>query len=135
MIKDTSIDFVFSFDSLVHVETDAMFGYISELARILKPGAVAFLHHSNLADAPEIWDDPAIGDRGRSIGFTKVQEFTAKFGMSCVQQEIVPWGTVSRLDCMSTIVNSPHKQCIVIENPRFMTEAAAIKRLWTIKNL
>lgn len=48
MIEDGSIDFAFSFDSLVHVEADVIAAYTKELARKLKPGAFAFLHHSNL---------------------------------------------------------------------------------------
>lgn len=46
---DRSVDLVFSFDSLVHVEADVVQGYLSEIARVLKPGGAAFLHHSNLA--------------------------------------------------------------------------------------
>ena len=49
MVENESIDFAFSFDSLVHAESDVMRSYTKELARVLKPGAVAFLHHSNLA--------------------------------------------------------------------------------------
>jgi hypothetical protein len=48
MIENGSIDFAFSFDSLVHAESDVMSSYAHELARVLKPGGVAFLHHSNL---------------------------------------------------------------------------------------
>ena len=47
MVEDASIDFVFSFDSLVHVEADAISSYVGELARVLKPGRAAFIHHSN----------------------------------------------------------------------------------------
>jgi len=46
-IDDRSIDFAFSYDSLVHAESDVMSSYVKELARVLKPGGVAFLHHSN----------------------------------------------------------------------------------------
>ena len=48
MVPDGSIDLVFSFDSLVHVEADVMESYIHELARKLKPNGVGFIHHSNL---------------------------------------------------------------------------------------
>ncbi len=48
MVEDRSIDFAFSFDLLVHVESDVMSSYANELARVLKPGAVAFIQHSNL---------------------------------------------------------------------------------------
>lgn len=50
MIENGEIDFVFSFDSLVHCERDIIEGYLEEIERILKPDGVAFLHHSNLAD-------------------------------------------------------------------------------------
>ena len=50
MVADASIDFAFSFDSLVHAEADILESYASELARVLKPNAIAFLHHSKPRD-------------------------------------------------------------------------------------
>ena len=47
MVDDSSVDFAFSFDSLVHVEAEVLAGYLGELARVLRPEGVAFLHHSN----------------------------------------------------------------------------------------
>ena len=47
MVADGSIDFAFSFDSLVHVEIEVLSGYLDELARVLTSEGVAFLHHSN----------------------------------------------------------------------------------------
>ena len=51
-VQDGSVDFVFSFDSLVHVDPSAIHGYLSQFSRILRPGGTAFLHHSNLAAYP-----------------------------------------------------------------------------------
>src|SRR5262245_34586668 len=48
MLKDGSVDFVFSWDSLVHAEADVLASYAAELARVLRPGGHGFLHHSNL---------------------------------------------------------------------------------------
>ena len=48
VISDHTIDFVFSFDSLVHAEADVLDRYIKQLPRILTPGGAAFIHHSNL---------------------------------------------------------------------------------------
>ena len=48
MVENGSVDFAFSFDSLVHAESDVLASYAKELARVLKPGGVAFIHHSNL---------------------------------------------------------------------------------------
>jgi hypothetical protein len=57
--------------------------------------------------------------------------FVDRAGMSCAQQELVPWGTgwSFLLDCMSTIVNAPNRPSVIIENRRFMEEAATIKRI------
>ena len=43
-----------SFDSLVYAESAILEGYAAELARVLNPSAVAFLHHSNPVERP-IW--------------------------------------------------------------------------------
>src|SRR5436190_1772119 len=48
MIADESIDFAFSFDSLVHVESDVTEAYLRQLRRKLRPDGVGFIHHSNL---------------------------------------------------------------------------------------
>jgi SAM-dependent methyltransferase len=48
MIKDNSVDFVFSFDSLVHVEENVIDSYLSQVSRKLTQNGVGFIHHSNL---------------------------------------------------------------------------------------
>src|SRR5438034_3825348 len=50
MISDSCVDFVFSFDSLVHADESVMNAYICQLQRILINGGVAFIHHSNLGE-------------------------------------------------------------------------------------
>jgi SAM-dependent methyltransferase len=47
MVEDGSVDFVFSFDSLVHAEAEVLEAYANQLARKLKPDGVGFFHHSN----------------------------------------------------------------------------------------
>jgi SAM-dependent methyltransferase len=139
MIEDKSIDFAFSFDSLVHAESDVMSSYTKELARVLKPGAVAFLHHSNLdavRRATLFKRRISTHWRASSMSAEKMRGFVVEAGMNCVQQEIIPWGPSSSLwmiDCMSTIVNAPGSHCHVFKNRRFMQEAAAIKRISSIQ--
>jgi SAM-dependent methyltransferase len=104
MVIDTSVDFAFSFDSLVHAEADVLESYTSELARVLKPNAIAFLHHSNLAGRRSIWDKLKRRWAGVHIDFTPwrassmsaraMREFAERVGMSCVQQELIPWSTM-----------------------------------------
>ena len=45
-------DLVFSFDSLVHADNDAIAAYVPQIIELLAPGGVAFLHHSNLGAYP-----------------------------------------------------------------------------------
>ena len=88
-----------------------MSSYVNELARVLKPGGVAFLHHSNL-DAvrrrsvlykvrrAKIWLSrlPFTNPhwRASSMSAEKMHTFVEGVGMSCVQQKIVPWGPTGR---------------------------------------
>jgi hypothetical protein len=141
MVGNASIDFTFSFDSLVHAESDALCSYARELARVLKPDGAAFIHHSNLgAIRRSMWDKVKrrisgvpfdLQWRGASMSADRMRDFVERYGMSCLQQELIPWGDgwPILIDCMSTIINKPGKECVVIENHRFMEEAAAIKRL------
>jgi ubiquinone/menaquinone biosynthesis C-methylase UbiE len=46
-VEDHSVDFAFSFDSLVHVDRNVLRSYLTELSRVLKPDGVGFIHHSN----------------------------------------------------------------------------------------
>jgi SAM-dependent methyltransferase len=48
LLSDDSIDFAFSFDSLVHAEEDVLEGYLKQLSKKLKPGGSGFIHHSNM---------------------------------------------------------------------------------------
>ena len=48
MVQNNSITFVFSFDSMVHFPPKAVVSYIAEIARVLRPGGTAWLHHGNL---------------------------------------------------------------------------------------
>jgi len=46
-VEDASIDAVWSFDVFVHLAPSDQAGYLEEIARVLRPGGVAVLHHSD----------------------------------------------------------------------------------------
>lgn len=48
MIGSGTVDLAFSFDSLVHVDTDTLGSYLAGFARVLSPDGVAVIHHSNM---------------------------------------------------------------------------------------
>jgi ubiquinone/menaquinone biosynthesis C-methylase UbiE len=45
-IKEASVDFIWSFDSFVHMEKDVIASYFSEFSRVLRPGGKAIIHHA-----------------------------------------------------------------------------------------
>ena len=46
VVADASVDFIWSFDSFVHMEPDVVRPYIVEMARVLRPGGRAVIHHA-----------------------------------------------------------------------------------------
>jgi len=149
MIPDRSIDFAFTFDSLVHAERPVIESYLRELGRVLTPNGVAFLHHSNLGalEAPGLarrwlpnrvcrllthWGIlPADHWRAYSVSADIVRATAAMAGLTCIRQELVNWGCDRLIDCFSTItpVMSTWSQPLErVENRGFMDEAAAIRR-------
>ncbi len=148
MVADNSIDFVFSFDSLVHVEAEIIKAYLVELSRVMAPQGIGFLHHSNLGChlvqlklaqvlertsrplplAKRVlrrwqiveWDHA----RGKTMTAERFAEFCREAGLVCVGQEIINWGPKT-IDCLSLIArpgshwNRPN---VVVKNPNFMGE-------------
>jgi len=150
MIEDESVDFAFSFDSLVHADAEVIVGYLRELRRTLAPEGVGFIHHSNggryrryfeLADTIprgrlrerlyelRVLDRP----RWRALDMTagRFRRSSEAAGLQCVSQEIVNWTTRRVIDCFSVITRPssgwarPNR---VLENRGFVSEARAVKR-------
>jgi 2-polyprenyl-3-methyl-5-hydroxy-6-metoxy-1,4-benzoquinol methylase len=137
-LADESIDFVFSFDSLVHVEADVIAAYLSQLAAKLKSNGAGFIHHSNLAS----YLDPVTNDlppglinkhwRARSVSAKLFEDCCQAARLKCTSQEIVNWGTEELTDAFSifTPVRSVWSRSNrVLANPGFMDEADRISKI------
>ena len=144
-IADQSLDFIFSFDSLVHVDKVTITGYLAEFRRTLKPEGVAFIHHSNLGAYERRYAalrriPKALGvlqrlhvmdyHRGRDqfVSAQFVEQAAEEAGLRCIGQEVVTWLTRRTfLDCISVIVpqESPAvRPNVVLRNRRFNREPA-----------
>jgi SAM-dependent methyltransferase len=152
MVSDRSVDFAFSFDSLVHAEGDVLRSYAHELGRTLKSDGVAFIHHSNMGvyrraaavarATPEklrrrltihgllvnvfAW-------RAESSTAREFARFCEEAGLACVGQELIAWHYGRQLtDAISVVTprgsrwERPNR---VIRNPLFMREARLRERL------
>jgi len=105
-VEPRSVDFVFSFHSLVHADVSTMRGYIEDLDRMLTTDGVAFIHHSNAAvyAGQPGFDMASLADyRDISVSGSVVAELASENGLLCVSREEVNWETRETLDCFSVI--------------------------------
>jgi len=151
-----SVDFVFSFDSLVHCDRDAMDGYMQGISRILSPDGVAFIHHSNVAAYSNLpgKNGACMPGRGRrsllrrllgagrrsaklsqgwrspEVSAGLIAQQCNDVGLCCITQEIINWTSSYKTDALSTIV---HKGCKwerenrIIDNPEFLAARQVIQ--------
>jgi len=135
-IAENSIDFIFSWDSLVHCEADVLNSYLSGSARILKPGAWGFIHHSNIGQYYDIsagmLSCENIHARGETMSAQLFREYSEKNGLFCVRQEIINWGGDILNDCFSVFIKNTintNYTAKYIENPEFHKECNRIKNV------
>jgi hypothetical protein len=142
MIDDRSIDFIFSWDSLVHVDKTVMKTYIGQFSRILKIGGSGFIHHSNMGE----YVDKRTGRlthenvhwRDETTDASGLLQYSRESGLDCILQEKVNWRDNFLNDCFSviTLKNSTRELSTrVVENFRFMEEASLGKYLSDIYTL
>ncbi|MFL5625750.1 MAG: class I SAM-dependent methyltransferase [Ktedonobacteraceae bacterium] len=147
MIPDQSVDYVFSFDSLVHAEADVIEVYLSQLARILKPDGIGFIHHSN-AGAYFIPLDKCLPPplkefamkklrrhwRAESMTARLFEQYCEQAGLQCIAQELINWEIKYPfpIDCFSlftqkdSVWTRPNK---VFRNMDFRHEALYLGKL------
>jgi Methyltransferase domain len=161
MLADQSVDFVFSFDSLVHVEADVIDAYMIELSRVLPPNGIGFIHHSNLgAYLPSLrvahllnkaaGPVPLARQALTSLGIIRWNHLRAasmtserfaiacsKAGLVCVGQELINWGDIGRkmIDCLSLVARPDSRWAranVTVSNPNFMDEAFSAGRIASV---
>ena len=149
MIPDSSVDFVFSFDSFVHPNRDVIEEYLRQLRTKMKMGGKGFIHHSNFGEyvnstrerLPEVITKPLIKakildwahHRNPSMTADVFRTLCEQNGLHCITQELVNWRGRRLIDCLSTFVrtdSAPANSPKIIRNPNFMREADRIRRQW-----
>jgi SAM-dependent methyltransferase len=153
MVADDSIDFAFSFDSLVHVGTDVLDAYLGQLAAKLRPDGVGFIHHSNiggygrstaLARRIPAKALPSLIRRGLVIDIVawRDESVTAAWfaaacdraGLACITQELVSWEHgLFMIDAFSIFTprgSALERPVQVLRNPLFSHEAKRMRRLY-----
>lgn len=116
-VADQSIDFVWSFDSFVHMELPVIDAYLAEISRVLRPGGSFNIHHAGKRDwalklAPTAHRLGSVGrvglrlagqgrlrDSGRraDVSRERVAALVAKNGMTLTGQ-VQSWGSKGQYD-------------------------------------
>jgi SAM-dependent methyltransferase len=152
MVADRSVDFAFSFDSLVHAEADVLEAYAAELARTLAPDGVAFLHVSNMGvyargaalarrlplrvrrrltlhgAVPNVFAWRAESTTGASFAAA-----CERAGLRCVGLELIAWHYGRQLTDAIVLLTPAgsrrERPRVTVRNPGFMAEARAAARI------
>jgi SAM-dependent methyltransferase len=103
-IPTGSVTMFYSFDAMVHFDSDIVRAYLGEMARLLHADAgLAFLHHSNYGRNPggDVHDNP----HWRNFMTAELfKHYAGKEGLTTLKQALVDWshdGTNS--DCFSLL--------------------------------
>jgi SAM-dependent methyltransferase len=151
MIPDRSVDFVFSFDSIVCAEADVIERYLVGISRKLTEKGSGFIHHSNVGDLPLLLWLLRLSERlhlrrlnlverqdqwrAHSMTAGSFRAFCARTGLACVRQELIPWaGSRFCIDCFSTFTAgnpASARECLTVRNPKLRLEAK--RALWLSK--
>ena len=78
-VADDSVDFIWSFDVFVHISPEDQQGYMSEFARVMRPGAKAVIHHAGVGglhgDMRSAMTREMFADLVQANGLTLVDQF------------------------------------------------------------
>lgn len=106
MLPDDQLTLAYTWDSMVHFDKLIVRDYVRDVARALKPGGCAFLHHSNYgAVAPDSNWASNPGTRS-DMSAELMREYAAAAGLDVVRQKLQGraegWG-MDDLDCVSIL--------------------------------
>lgn len=78
-VETASIDWVWSFDVFVHIAPLDVASYLSEVARVLRPGGTAMIHHSGGLGRSPGWRSPMTGVLFERLSAERGLEVTRQF--------------------------------------------------------
>lgn len=88
-IEDKSKDFIFSFDSFVHMHEEVIDSYLEEISRVLKPNGYCWIHHANIVEGN---DDNFKNVAGRSnMDIAKFKKLSEENGLEVIKQDLIKW--------------------------------------------
>ena len=104
-VEDGECSAVISYDAMVHFDSDVVRAYLQEIARVLKPGGRALLHHSNYSQ--NAGGDVHLNPCWRNfMNENLFHHYAAKSGLRRLAAQVLEWEAFPALDCV-TLLESP----------------------------
>ena len=124
---DSSVDFIFSWDSLVHCDQEVLADYAKESIRCLKSDGVAFIHHSNYLGS-NCEDNPHWRGLSSAKEFKKDIE---SIGGYVIIQEFINWDDSNRdySDCITVFSKNKISDYLAANNPLFYLMRSEAKNI------
>lgn len=92
---------LYSFDAVVHFDLEIVLAYVSEFARVIKPGGTAFIHHSNYTGNPggNFRENPGMRNFMSALIF---KHASIRSGFDVLEQELLSWAGPDS-DCVTVL--------------------------------
>ena len=94
---------IYCYDAMVHFSPDLVESYLKDAARILAPGGMALLHHSNHAALPNVVHYGQNPHARNHMTYELFRELAQRAGLTIVESQTIAWGGVAELDRVSLL--------------------------------
>ncbi len=104
-VETESCTAVFSYDAMVHFDSDVVRAYLQDTARVLRPGGRALFHHSNYTGNPGggVHNSPHWRIFMSEAMF---HHYAIRAGLTRLEFELARWGEYPTHDCL-TLLEKP----------------------------
>lgn len=104
-VPDASLTAIYCYDAMVHFSPDLVAAYLQDARRVLAPGGMALLHHSNHdADPTQHYGlNPCARNRMTMAAFRGLGEDA---GLEVVDSKTIDWAGVTELDGLTLLRKS-----------------------------
>ncbi len=101
-VADASQNLFYSWDAMVHFDPRLIESYVPEMYRVLGPGGLAFVHHSNFSAKPgrDFRANPHWRNHMSADLFAGLARAA---GFDVLDQHIMDWGDAPELDCITLL--------------------------------
>jgi SAM-dependent methyltransferase len=101
-VQERECSAILSYDAMVHFDSDVVRAYLQEMARVLKPGGRALIHHSNYSANPggDVHNNPCWRNFMTEQLF---HHYAARSGLRRLASKLMDWEGHPALDCLTLL--------------------------------